>query len=179
MARCSNCGAELLDTARFCHQCGQPTGLTPDEQSTKARTIALPSDQEAGQTVFLPDDPAADDEAATTLLQNVDEGDGSTIAVADWPVQPASPTQPRAGDISPDTSQAATQQLPAGAATQPSTGTVALADVDLPPDQATVTLDSQAAANPEAESSPPVSPFDRDHLLHNRYRRLKILGRGI
>ena len=173
MARCSNCGAELLDTARFCHQCGQPTGLAPDEQTTKAKTIALSSDQE-GQTVFLPDDPANDDEEATTLLQEIDEGDGSTTAVSDdWPGSPNAPSL----ETSTHDNKTATQRLSEEEDARPSTGTVALDQVNLPQNPSTVFLNIDTATQAKSES-PPISPFDRDQLLHNRYRRLKILGRG-
>lgn len=82
MARCSNCGADLLNTARYCHQCGLPVGSNPNEQTTEAKTRPL-TDVQGGQTTLLPNDSPSNEAEATTLLRDTGKDVGATIAVGD------------------------------------------------------------------------------------------------
>ncbi|MCB0194302.1 MAG: zinc ribbon domain-containing protein, partial [Anaerolineae bacterium] len=82
MARCSNCGADLVNTAQYCHQCGLPVASTSGEQTDKTKTKALIDDQD-GQTSILADEAYSAEDGSTTLLPDSDDGDGATVAITE------------------------------------------------------------------------------------------------
>ncbi|MCB0213962.1 MAG: protein kinase [Anaerolineae bacterium] len=178
MARCSNCGADLVSTAKYCHQCGLPVASTSGEQTNKAQTRTLVDDQE-GQTALLLDDPSADADGATALLSDSDYDASSTIAVGNFETrQSPSPTEPHPDLDTFENTVTLTRYLPEGETADPPSSTVTLGDQELPPHPSTITLDPASAADTQPAPAKAISPFDRDQLLQDRYRRLKILGRG-